>query len=379
MELTANIIFNAYSMAILAYIGFYSRNSVEGKHHQQAVFQWMVFGTALLLIIDILSRMEGYPGTLYEPLHRIGNFLIFFMSPILPSLWLIYAHSRIFPANKLPVWIPAFTAAVLVANTALVACTQVFGWYYHIDTANQYARGPLFYVPAIITVGMIVLVMFFIIANRRHIDDRHLFSLLFFPVIPLASVFLQIFIYGISFMLNGLTLSLLIVYFGIQHRTMNTDYLTGVFNRKKLDAYLKGKIHNSTEEQTFAAIMIDLDNFKFINDTYGHDVGDRALEAAAKLLKSCLRKNDLAARYGGDEFYLVLDISDEAGLAAAIDRIDRAVEDFNAIGKEPYRLSFSMGYAVYDIDSTMTVEEFKRRIDCMMYKTKLAKKSVSPA
>ena len=172
MELTSNIILNAYSMAILAYIGFYSLHSVEKKHHQQSIFQWMVLETALLLVIDILSRMEGHPGTLYEPLHRIGNFLVFFMCPILPSLWLVYAHYSVSHAKKLPAWILMLITALFALNTVLLAGTRFFGWYYQIDAANRYERGPLFFVPAVITVGLIILVLFFVIANRELIDDR---------------------------------------------------------------------------------------------------------------------------------------------------------------------------------------------------------------
>ncbi|NLM09823.1 MAG: diguanylate cyclase [Clostridiaceae bacterium] len=83
-----------------------------------------------------------------------------------------------------------------------------------------------------------------------------------------------------------MVLSLLVVFLKIQNYSMHTDYLTGVNNRKKLDAYLKERVSLSTEGKGFSAVLIDINSFKYINDTFGHDIGDNALETAAKLLKS---------------------------------------------------------------------------------------------
>jgi diguanylate cyclase (GGDEF)-like protein len=160
----------------------------------------------------------------------------------------------------------------------------------------------------------------------------------------------------------------------IQNHNMYIDYLTGVNNRKRLETYLKEKINTSTENKTFSAILIDMNNFKSINDTFGHDVGDDALETSVKLLKSCLRANDFIARFGGDEFYIVLDVSNRDDLEATVSRINHCIEKFNESNLKPYKLSFSMGYAVYDCHSHMNVEEFQKKIDMLMYENKRVNK-----
>jgi diguanylate cyclase (GGDEF)-like protein len=174
--------------------------------------------------------------------------------------------------------------------------------------------------------------------------------------------------------LNSVTLSLLIIFLNVQTRSIYIDYLTGVNNRKKFEAYLKNKINSCTENKTFSAILMDLNNFKTINDTLGHDMGDKALENFAALLKSCLRSNDFIARFGGDEFYVILDITDKIKLESTVCRIKEYINKYNDSGTQPYKLSISLGYAVYDYDLHLKSEEFQKLIDRLMYEDKRANK-----
>jgi len=75
--------------------------------------------------------------------------------------------------------------------------------------------------------------------------------------------------------------------------------------------------------------MIDLNDFKSINDSFGHGVGDHALQISAEILKSCIRTNDFIGRYGGDEFVIVLDISDIKDLEEIVYRINNSAEIYN--------------------------------------------------
>ena len=134
--------------------------------------------------------------------------------------------------------------------------------------------------------------------------------------------------------------------------------------------YLKTKVDLSSKKKTFSAIMIDLNDFKSINDIYGHGVGDDALRTSADLLKDCIRSKDFIARIGGDEFFIILDIDYRNRLEKIINRIKNSFLDFNKQGDKPYELSASMGYDVYEYDLGMGVEEFKIHLDHLMYEDK---------
>ncbi|MDD4390644.1 MAG: GGDEF domain-containing protein [Eubacteriales bacterium] len=199
---------------------------------------------------------------------------------------------------------------------------------------------------------------------------KEFFSIIFFAIPPVIGIILQIMFYGTSLILSGVVLSLLIIFFNIQTHGMHTDYLTGVSNRKMLDAYLKEKINQCNEQNIFAAILLDINDFKHINDTYGHSVGDNALENAAELLRQSLRIGDFVARFGGDEFCIITDISEDMDLDITVHRIYKNLNKFNASNSHPYKLSFSMGYAAYDYHLQMSAEEFLKQIDALMYEDK---------
>ncbi len=94
------------------------------------------------------------------------------------------------------------------------------------------------------------------------------------------------------------------------------------------------------------------------------------METAISIIKNCIRPNDFIARYGGDEFCIILDVSKQSDLEAAAARINNCIEEYNKYSNKPYQLSLSMGYAVYDYQSRMSAEEFQKLIDELMYENK---------
>lgn len=372
MNLVYNLCINIYSIGILLIIYFHSLSHDEKESLQYKLYMRMLQITILMLTADIFSRFDGNSYFIYSIINQSGNFLVFLLNAILPSFWLLYVHFQVFQdeGKTRRLLYPLF--AINGANAVMVILSQFLGWFYYIDSDNIYHRGPLFLLSASITIVMLLIAFVIIIVNHKKIEKKHFFSLVFFAVPPFVSIFLQIAFYGISLMLNSVVLSLLIVFLNIQNRSLHIDYLTEANNRKKLELYLKEKISKCTEEKTFSAMMIDLNDFKSINDTFGHDIGDRALQTSVKLLKSCLRSNDFIARYGGDEFCVVLDISNRDELEEIAGRINSCVEKYNESSAQPYKLGFSMGYAVYDFH--MKAEEFQKQIDTLMYEDKQAYK-----
>lgn len=155
-------------------------------------------------------------------------------------------------------------------------------------------------------------------------------------------------------------------------RQAYSDTLTGLPNRRALDERLEREISNARRTGfSFAVIMMDLDGFKNVNDTYGHDVGDQVLRALFNYLATGLRSTDFLARYGGDELTLVLSQTDLVPARMVADKILEKVEsfEFKAPDGTPIKLGLSGGIALYPIHA-MTAPDLLRAADAALYGAK---------
>ncbi len=149
------------------------------------------------------------------------------------------------------------------------------------------------------------------------------------------------------------------------------DNLTKLPNRTLLNENLK-QIFNSSrrERKRFAILFLDLDNFKYVNDTFGHDIGDELLIVISNRIKTTLRKNDILARIGGDEFVVVLEnIKDEHSISIVAKKIINAISKKVSISKHEFFVGVSIGIAIYPTDSTSLVE-LNKYADLAMYNAK---------
>ena len=156
------------------------------------------------------------------------------------------------------------------------------------------------------------------------------------------------------------------------------DPLTGLPNRRLLLDRLRQAVASSTRTERHGALLfLDLDNFKALNDTLGHDIGDLLLQQVAQRLVGCVREGDTVARLGGDEFVLMLeDLSENSQEAAT--QTESVGEKILAVLNQPYQLEAqryhntpSIGVTLF-VDHDGSVDELMKRADMAMYQAKAA-------
>jgi diguanylate cyclase (GGDEF)-like protein len=151
------------------------------------------------------------------------------------------------------------------------------------------------------------------------------------------------------------------------HRTQlqaSTDSLTGLSNRRTLEEHVHGLMANGLP---YAFVLCDLDHFKKLNDTHGHDAGDKALRVFAEVLRGCMRSEDMPARWGGEEFALVLARANAAQAGEAVERIRTALAAALLAGTAP---AFTASYGIADSSMEPQLEQLARLADDALYQAK---------
>ena len=157
------------------------------------------------------------------------------------------------------------------------------------------------------------------------------------------------------------------------------DDLTGLQNRRGFLALAEQHLRLILRKGSALLIYLDLDALKEINDTYGHQEGNRALVVTANILRSCFRQSDILARLGGDEFCVLMTDPRHGAAAQIRKRMQQRLEYTNALSSWRFQLSWSMGIAEVPADNRLPLEELLRLADSRMYEQKRSGRSAAPA
>ncbi|HAN45958.1 MAG TPA: GGDEF domain-containing protein [Cyanobacteria bacterium UBA8156] len=158
-------------------------------------------------------------------------------------------------------------------------------------------------------------------------------------------------------------------------RLASMDELTNISNRRGFMLLAQHSLHFCVREKLSATLMfIDLDNFKPINDRFGHAEGDRALTVFADLLKSTFRDSDIVGRLGGDEFAVLLANHSKEETEKTVARLCQSLTKINQESNRGYNITFSYGVVAFDADNHRTIDALLEDGDKLMYQTKKSKK-----
>ena len=182
---------------------------------------------------------------------------------------------------------------------------------------------------------------------------------------------------NMTFRMVGLVLMLLsiniITYFGGRflveelEKYVNYDTLTHLLNRRSMDNYLQAAYKQATTGQTtFCLMMMDIDDFKKVNDTYGHDCGDEVLKSVAHTISTGVKKNDNVFRWGGEEMLVIL-YTDMDRAAAAAERIRSDVARDPIVYRDTTKVSVTITIGISPYEPGMTIQQMMDDADAKLY------------
>lgn len=371
MELLVKASMNLTAFVFLVIVLQVARLHLDGRDKfNQLFFCACALTLAALFLEAICCVSEGRPYLCADWVLRVLLALLDSLPPLLAYFWFLAIKvltgdpGQESGAVQLVYLIPVVGAGLL---SFLSVC---FGLLDSIDDGS-YAHGQFYVIPMIVASGYLLASLFVLSRCGSCLRRGELKVLFLLCLLPIAGGLLQTFLHGTYFMWSFTANSLIIFYIYLQERMIQVDSLTGAWTRRSFSQYLC-QVERKHRGSSLGVLFLDLDDFKSINDQYGHVEGDAALRTFSDLLKRQLGKEDVLARVGGDEFVILASVYGSEGLRTIKRNIESALNDFNCTSGKPYSLNCSIGMELYDhtgdLDSTMA------DVDYLMYKHKRRKK-----
>jgi len=373
--LLLNLQTNIISILILSTLFFSFRRQANKQELINKLFIALIFLDALILVMDSIqvgtSGIDTAWGMVF--LH-ISSWAYFLLNVIIPVIWMLYVDFHLHKDRRRILNILLISSPFFIVYFVFTTLSFWGNFIYNISSGNIYERGNYFWMVVLLSFGYVIITSVMVVIQRKIVKKNEFIPLLLFSVPPLLAGVIQIAMPGLTIIWPSMTISILIVYIYIQSRMTTTDYLTGLFNRREFENRLSNIERFKGKSMRMGGIIVDIDDFKSINDGFGHSVGDIALVQMGDILKSCVRKDDFVARLGGDEFAVVAMNQDEKSLKDIVGRIKDKLKVSNETTDQPYQLCASVGYDIYDVEVFENIEKFFIHLDHLMYEEKLAKK-----
>ncbi len=350
---------NIFALFILLSLYLFVRNA-KVMTFSSKLLRLIIAATAVSIIMEpltwIFDRMLFRGAFLLE---YSTNFVLFLIGPVIGGLLLSYIDFRTF---RNPRRIQAkFYYQHGAFLTLLILVGNLFHpVYFSVDPViNSFSSGDFKDLHYLLLAGLYIYMLYFIVRNRRLTTktESRIFILCFLA--PIVGMVVQLFDSKLHFSWTSIVIGLLIIYIFLETTPSEEDYLTKLYNRKNYESQLN---YFTQIRKPFGVALFDLNNFKEINDTYGHSKGDEVLIAFGQALKKTFDKRAFVSRLGGDEFAVIVE--------GRYEHIDDMIEELaGQIAAEEddviSNLEFSFGYQRYE--EMITLDELYNLVDHKMY------------
>ena len=365
---------NLLCAVILVFIGHKVRTGLDQRNSQRRFYR-VLLGSMIYVIMDLLWGLvyNGYL-TLNGLTGYLMNAVYFVMSSAMAYLWYIYCASTRQNPRMQSMREKVLCAIPLMLFTALMVVNYWTGWLFTVSETGRYEIRPFWMVQLILGYSYVVLAfaqaVYDCVRKEPSLDRERYFLVAGISFIILASGAIQVIAIGRPILCVGITLALLVLYTNSMEQAISIDPLTQMNNRRQLVRYLTMKAKNPGKAGQLYVLMLDVDDFKHINDYYGHVEGDTALVHTAAAIKSvCGRFGCFAARYAGDEFILVCDGFEDDEIQRVTKSIHEALANAAQQAHLPYPLTASIGAHRYEPGKD-SLRELIEMADRSLYETK---------
>lgn len=353
---------------LLISIATHTYFNFDRKEPVHRFFFILIVLTVLILILEILSVLlnSGYYIN-FMTTHKLVDTLGFALTPWIPIVAALYVYKRTNKYKKIKMANLYWLEIPLVVCSFISLGSYHYNWIFSITNENIYVRGPLFFVVPMTVFFYYVVNLLFLYDSRNKLHKQELVILSLLSIIPAAMSIFQLHYFIYLTIWNSTAISIVINYIFFVHGQTKIDPLTGLGNRLAYDECLA--ILDKKSNIVLSVVNIDLDDFKSINDIYGHHEGDKVLRVFARELRNVFEEKGVPIRVGGDEFVVLISENNKKILENYIKILTGKINAYNEKSDMPYRISFSYGMTIYD-DKYNNVHELVQHSDKLMYEEK---------
>ena len=375
MATAIHIELNILFFLILVRIVYQSAKN-ENQQMRRVLFRYTAYGIMSSLVLDTLWKLlDGKRFPLDVAVNQIVNALFLASGIVIGCVWYLYVLETLGYRITRKLTLGIMSPAILF--TALNLISIKTGWIFYVTKDNVYVRGPLFWLQTTaalaVLLSSLVHCLIRLLNGKKTVPRRVVLDLIGFYIIPVVGTLLSMPITGMPGAWTCAAVSIILMYIDSQDREIVRDTLTGLNNRKMLPSVFEEYTRQTAPGSVLYLYMMDLDDFKSINDTYGHLAGDEALKAASRLFAQAADgKRAMVARVGGDEFLILAMLPGNEAAAEFKDALRARMEQYNEEHSLPYLLNISVGCCAYERGESL--EAFMARADEALYREKRVKK-----
>ena len=358
---------NFFTVFILVMILAFQRRGSRIKTGR--MFSYVIICTLVLVVADTFARIGENRGGSYIIMAFLGNLVMFIADPLIVLFSVIYIDCWMDEKNRKSRKVFKVIFQIFASiNMALVLIDQIFGfkWFFYFDR-TAYCRGRFFIARAVVLAMFIFFITIYLVIFRKNVLDDYRRTLYVLPVFALIGTAIQVFHSGINTTYSAGTLACLILFVSFQSNDVNMDNLTGVLNRRGFDIRLQQLIESSAAgEGDFSAVMLNIENFKEINDNFGHEEGDGAIMVFADMLVDAFGEDCKIGRIDGVKFCVLTEQTSEPELKEGIRIVGNSLSIVRRKCGWDERVTVSSIYERYDPALNMNAAEYRNHLDGLM-------------
>ncbi len=356
-----------YIMIILLYIFIYTIKSIKLKRETTRSFLAIVFTVMLMLSLKWIIYNTDGKQTLTSLTFSLKN--LSHILNILPLLLALYYFDLHIINNKKLLNIRKWSYAITFCILAIYGLSNIWTeLIFIVDDSGFIINQKGIFLHIYFQIGILLFYGVFSYKYFRRCVSKVFSLYVALVIMPVLGGSFQSIFQDVPALLSMFGLLTLYIFIFLVREDTRRDALTDVYSRGQFEEYLMKKL---SLKRPFSIALMDIDEFKIINDTYGHSEGDELLIHFTKIIMRNIRSADMIARVGGDEFIIIIESNQLKNGMIALNRIKQEITLFNSSGEKPYQINFSTGLYYIDQPQDYAPQEVIKIVDQLMYKEKL--------